>query len=62
VYTDNLPRNAVDFTGFSETKINPDKNIHEQLEKELKRLLYSRHNSGRQFYKDEDTGSGNDED
>ena len=39
-----------DFTGFSNTKINADEPILNQLNKELKRMLYSRRKSAKEFY------------
>jgi len=52
-----ITRRTYDFTGFSETKLKTDTPLNAQLNKELKRLLYARHNSGREFYKDEDTSA-----
>ena len=56
-YNESVPDHALDFTGFSDTKIKSGTALDIQLNKELKRMLYSRHNSGREFYKDEDTAS-----
>jgi hypothetical protein len=44
--------NRYDFTDFTETKIEPDEPIEKQLQKELKKLLYSRRKSAKQFYED----------
>jgi hypothetical protein len=44
--------NPYDFTGFTDTKIEPDDPILIQLNKALKKLLYSRRNSGKKFYED----------
>ncbi len=55
-YSEESPRNALDFTGFSATKLKTETALDIQLNMELKRMLYSRHNSAREFYKDEDTG------
>lgn len=41
------------FTGFSDTRIKEDQPVDVQLKKELKRMLYSRRNSARQFYNKE---------
>ena len=54
-YSDDSPRNALDFTGFSDTKLKTETALDLQLNMELKRMLYSRQNSAREFYKDEDT-------
>lgn len=42
--------NRYDFTGFSEVKVNPGEGIKVQLAKELKKLLYARRKSAREFY------------
>ncbi len=39
-----------DFTGFSETKIKDDESLSDQLHKMLKRFLYSKRKSAREFY------------
>ncbi|HWR33815.1 MAG TPA: hypothetical protein VN451_09820, partial [Chitinophagaceae bacterium] len=44
--------NRYDFTGFTETKIEMDEPMEKQLQKELKKLLYSRRKSAKQFYED----------
>jgi hypothetical protein len=41
-----------DFTNFTETKIEQDVPIGKQLNKALKRLLYSRRNGAKKFYQD----------
>ncbi|MFZ9386926.1 MAG: TraB/GumN family protein [Chitinophagaceae bacterium] len=61
-FADNLPRHALDFTSLSETKLNPGKAIHEQLTLELRRMLYARHKSGKEFYKEEDAGTNGQDD
>lgn len=42
--------NRFDFTDFTETKIEQDEPIEKQLHKELKKILYSRRKSAKQFY------------
>jgi hypothetical protein len=44
--------NRYDFTDFTETRIEPDEPVEKQLQKELKKLLYSRRKSAKQFYED----------
>ena len=44
--------NRYDFTDFTETKIEKDLPVSDQLNKALKKLLYSRRNSARKFYED----------
>jgi uncharacterized protein YbaP (TraB family) len=44
---------AYNFTGFSDTRIKEDQPVEAQLKKELKRMVYSRRNSARQFYSKE---------
>ncbi|MBI5856036.1 MAG: TraB/GumN family protein [Sphingobacteriales bacterium] len=44
--------NRYDFTDFTETKIETDEPLDKQLQKELKKLLYSRRKSAKQFYED----------
>jgi hypothetical protein len=39
-----------DFTGFTETKIKDDEPLSDQMNKMLKRLLYSKRKSAREFY------------
>lgn len=46
-----------DFTRFTNTRIRDDEPVDKLLEKELRKLLVSRHNSGRMFYNDEDDDS-----
>ncbi len=43
-----------DFTGFTDTKIKEEEPLAEQLNKELKKKLYSRRKSARNFYQDND--------
>ena len=45
--------NRYDFTEFAETKINEDDPIDNQLKKELKKMIYSKRKSARQFYDQE---------
>jgi hypothetical protein len=45
--------NRYDFTDFTETKIEADEPLAKQLDKALKKLLYSRRNSARKFYDDD---------
>ncbi len=45
---------AYDLTGFSNTKLNDDDPLSEQLGKELKRLVYSHRKSAREFYEKPD--------
>jgi hypothetical protein len=47
-----------DFTGFSNTKLDNETPLPEQLKKALKKMLYSKRNSAAQFYKDEDRMRG----
>ena len=43
-----------DFTGFRDTKIRTDEPLASQLNKELKRMLYSRRKSAKEFYSQTD--------
>lgn len=43
-----------DFTEFTNTRIKDDEPISDQLNKVLKKLLYSRHKSAKEFYKEEE--------
>jgi hypothetical protein len=45
-----------DFTSLTNTKIEADKPLKQQLEKELKKQLYSRRESAAQFYTDKEYG------
>ncbi len=47
--------NSFDFTAFTETKIREDEPLQRQLSLALKKMLYSRRNSGKEFY--DETGS-----
>ena len=38
------------FSGFSDTKIKDEESVTDQLNKELKRVLYSRRKSAKEFY------------
>jgi hypothetical protein len=42
-----------DFTGFADTKIKETDSLPELLKKELKKMLYSRRKSAKQFYQDD---------
>lgn len=42
-----------DFTSFNETKIKEDEPLADQLKKTLKKMLYSRRKSAKQFYEDD---------
>jgi uncharacterized protein YbaP (TraB family) len=42
--------NKYDFTGLTETKIKDDEPLNKQLNKELKKMLYSRRKSAKEFY------------
>ncbi|HEY6503948.1 MAG TPA: TraB/GumN family protein [Chitinophagaceae bacterium] len=46
----------LDFTGFSDTKIKDDEPLAEQLNKALKKLLYSKRKSAKGFYEREGRG------
>ena len=48
-----------DFTGFTDTKIEEDEGLSKQLNKALKRLLYSHRKSAKEFYDDNDRSGGN---
>jgi uncharacterized protein YbaP (TraB family) len=45
--------NKYDFTDFSDTKLKADIALNKQLSKELKKLIYSRRKSAKEFYGDE---------
>jgi hypothetical protein len=55
---DNRQRRLYNFTELTNTKINNDSALSDQLKKVLKRILYSKRNSAVQFYKDEDRMRG----
>jgi uncharacterized protein YbaP (TraB family) len=61
-YDDYSPASWHDFTGFSDTKIKVDEPISSQLNKELKRMLYSRRKSAKEFYEKEDDSESYDAD
>lgn len=44
-----------DFTGFTDSRLRDKEPLLQQLKKELKRILYARRNSGKEFYKEEDS-------
>jgi len=48
--------NRYDFTSFSDTKLNEDEPITSQLNKALKKILYSRRKSAKEFYEDNEDG------
>ncbi|MBC7948198.1 MAG: TraB/GumN family protein [Chitinophagaceae bacterium] len=45
-----------DFTSFTDTRIKEDESIGEQMQKALKKLLYSKRNSSREFFEKEGRG------
>ena len=47
-----------DFTRFSDTKLKDDEPVNEQLRKEMKKMLYSRRKSAKEFYSEENNRSG----
>ena len=47
-----------DFTAFTNTKIDGEPSLQEQLKKAFKKMVYSKRNSAAQFYKDEDRMRG----
>jgi hypothetical protein len=51
---DNRQRRLYNFTGLTNTRIDNETALPEQLKKVLKRMLYSKRNSAVQFYRDED--------
>ncbi len=54
----NYQYNHYDFTAFSSTKIDEDEPMAAQLQKQLKKMLYSKRKSGKMFYEeDERNGS-----
>lgn len=48
--------NRYNFTGFTDVKVNTDGTLTSQLEKELKKLLYARRKSAKEFYEGEKNG------
>jgi hypothetical protein len=48
--------NGYDFTGFSDTKLKDDEPIAGQLSNALKKILYSRRKSAKEFYEDNEDG------
>jgi hypothetical protein len=51
----NLPRyNRYDFTAFTDTKVKDSDFLTDLLKKELKKMLYSRRKSAKNFYENED--------
>jgi len=57
VYLRDMNRGDYEFSRFSEIKLKEEEPLEKQLQKELKRLLYSARESAKEFYKDEDTGT-----
>ncbi|MBO9681223.1 MAG: TraB/GumN family protein [Flavisolibacter sp.] len=55
---DNRERRLYNFTELTNTKINSESALSDQLKKVLKKMLYSKRNSAVQFYKDEDRMRG----
>jgi uncharacterized protein YbaP (TraB family) len=51
-------RRQYNFTEFTNTKINNETALYDQLKRVLKKMLYSKRNSAMQFYKDEDRMRG----
>src|SRR5260221_8529346 len=49
--------NRYDFTGFSDTKLNEDEPLAGQLNKALKKILYSRRKSAKEFYENNEDGN-----
>ncbi len=49
-----------DFTGFTDTKLQNEEAVAKQLNKALKKIMYSRHKSAREFYDDSNDRGGND--
>jgi len=49
--------NPYDFTSFTDTRIKPDDPLPPQLSKALKKLLYSKRKSAKEFYNAEDDSS-----
>jgi uncharacterized protein YbaP (TraB family) len=56
-YYNSVNQNKYDFTDFSNTKIKEDEPLADQLKKALKKILYSRRKSAKQFYNDENDRS-----
>jgi uncharacterized protein YbaP (TraB family) len=48
-------RNRYDFTSFTNSKLKDDKSIAQQLNKELRKMLYSRRQSAKEFYNESKT-------
>ncbi len=59
IYPDPGSFNRYDFTKFTETKIKDDEPMADQLSKALKKMLYSRRKSAKEFYRDSDRGDTN---
>lgn len=50
-------KSRYDFTAYTDTRFREDEAVGKQLKKALKRLLYSRRNSAREFYKNDDSAA-----
>ena len=50
-------RNRYDFTGFRDTRLKIDQPVEDQLRKELKRMVYSKRKSAKEFYEKESNES-----
>jgi hypothetical protein len=61
-FDDYSPSSWHDFTDFSNTKIKVGESISSQLNKELKRMLYSRRKSAKEFYEKDDDNESYDAD
>jgi hypothetical protein len=54
---DPASRNRFNFTGFRDTRLKADQPVAEQLQKELKKILYSHRKSAKEFYEKESNES-----
>lgn len=54
---DAASRNQFNFTGFRDTRLRSDQPVEDQLQKELKRMLYSKRKSAKEFYEKESNDS-----
>ena len=50
--------NQYSFTSFSETKLNDKESVTDQLKKMLKKIIYSRRKSAKNFYEEENDNNG----
>ena len=53
VLDDAASRNRYDFTAFRDTRLKTDQPVQDQLQKELKRMVYSKRKSAKEFYEKE---------